>query len=172
MPADTDAEGKPVAMNEDSNIISPIKVGLDHVSLRVRDYDASVGWYRDKLDLELLIEWTDPTLPGIRLCHLRLGSSKLELIGNGSPRPRPAVNTVEQHLEPEGVVHLCLTVNDLEAVTVQLAARDVEKFAGPLYVDALDITLILVKDNSGNILEIAQRGRIPATTAAPSQRST
>ena len=135
-----------------------VTVGLDHISLRVPDYDASLAWYQDTLNLTLLREWTDPVLPGLRLCHLQLGSSKLELIGGGQPHPRSGVSTVEDHLKPAGVIHLCLTVTDLEEITATLRSRGVEPFAGPLYVDALDITLVVIKDNSGNVLEIAQSG--------------
>ena len=135
-------------------------VGLDHISLRVADYDASLAWYQNKLNLSLLREWTDPGLPGLRLCHLQLGSTKLELIGGGQPIPRDVVNTVEDHMKPDGVIHLCLTVTDVEATTAILRSKRVEPFAGPLYVDALDITLYVIKDNSGNVLEIAQSGEV------------
>ena len=97
-------------------------------------------------------------LPGLRLCHLQLGNSKLELIGGGQPHPRSSVSTVEDHLKPAGVIHLCSTVTDLKATTATLRSKGVEPFAGPLYVDALDITLVVIKDNSGNVLEIAQSG--------------
>ena len=142
----------------DSSVAAAVTVGLDHISLRVPDYDASLAWYQDTLNLTLLREWTDPGLPGLRLCHLQLGSSKLELIGGGQPHPRSSVSTVEDHLKPAGVIHLCLTVTDLEATTATLRSKGVEPFAGPLYVDALDITLVVIKDNSGNVLEIAQSG--------------
>ena len=135
-----------------------VSVGLDHISLRVPDYAASLAWYREVLNLALLREWTDAGLPGLRLCHLQLGSAKLELIGGGQPLPRSSVITVEDHLKPAGVIHLCLTVTDLEGTTATLRSKGVEPFAGPLYVDALDITLIVIKDNSGNVLKIAQSG--------------
>jgi catechol 2,3-dioxygenase-like lactoylglutathione lyase family enzyme len=137
---------------------SPITVGFDHVSLRVRDYDASLAWYRDVLDLPVLHEWTEPELPGLRLCHLQLGAIKLELIGGGAPDARTPVHTVAEHMRPAGVIHLCLTVPDLRSATDQLHTRGVTPFAGPTYVEPLDITLIVIKDNSGNVLEISQPG--------------
>ena len=108
------------------------------------------------------MQWTDTDLPGLRLCHLKPGNSKLELIGGGQPLPLRNVETVEDHLEPAGVIHLCLTVDDLESTTAALRPKGVAPFAGPIYVDALDITLVIVKDNSGNVLEIAQRGGNPS----------
>lgn len=139
---------------------SSIEVGMDHLSLRVPDYDASLAWYRDVLDLTVVREWTDPDLPGLQLCHLQLGATKLEIIGGGEPAPRPEISTVDDHMKPAGVIHLCLTVADLSATTAVLRDRGVEPFAGPLYVAPLDITLIVIKDNSGNVLEIAQAGQV------------
>ena len=138
---------------------NPVTVGLDHISLRVPDYDASLAWYREVLNLPVLREWTDPELPGLRLCHLQLGAIKLELIGDGEPDARTEVNTVAEHMRPEGVIHLCLTVTDLDATTADLRAKGVVPFAGPLYVGPLDITLVVIKDNSGNVLEISQTGQ-------------
>ena len=140
----------------------PGAITLDHVSLRVPDYDDSVRWYREVLGLPIVLEWTDPALPGLRLCHLRLGTTKLELIGGGSPVQRDPVDTVADHLQPAGVVHLCMTVADLARTSAHLLTQDVHPMDGPLYVDALDITLILVKDNAGNVLEISQAGRLLA----------
>lgn len=102
----------------------------------------------------------------------QLGEIKLELIGDGNPDARTPVNTVAEHMRPESVIHLCLTVADLEAATTDLQAKGVELLAGPLYVDALDITLVVIKDNSGNVLEISQPGRAslsprPASSTEP-----
>lgn len=141
-------------------------VRLDHVSLRVPDYDDSCRWYRQVLGLQMLREWTDPDLPGLRLCHLRLGDTALELIGGGAPLAREVVTTVADHLAPAGVVHLCLTVPDLDRASEALSAHGVVPMAGPLYVDALDITLLLIQDNAGNVLEISQRGRASPAPAA------
>ena len=65
------------------------------------------------------------------------------------------MSTVEDHLKRR-CHSLVLDVTDLEATTATLRSNGVQPFAGPLYVDALDITLVVIKDNSGNVLEIAQ----------------
>ena len=152
-PAMTTSQAK-----NDSSVAAAVAVGLDHISLRVPDYDASLAWYQDTSISLCYVSGPTPVSPGLRLCHLQLGNSKLELIGGGQPHPRSSVSTVEDHLKPAGVIHLCLTVTDLEATTATLRSKGVEPFAGPLYVDALDITLVVIKDNSGNVLEIAQSG--------------
>lgn len=146
-------------ITEPSTAPTSTPLGFDHVSLRVPDYDASLAWYRTVLDLPLLLEWTEPHLPGIRLAHLQLGPIKLELIGGGEPDARAAADTIAEHMRPAGVIHLCLLVDDLDATTARLAARGVAPIAGPLYVEPLDITLIVIKDNSGNFLELSQPGR-------------
>lgn len=129
----------------------------DHVSLRVPDYATALAWYQDVLGLELLHEWTDPELPGLQLCHLALGQTKLELIGNGEPVPREPVTDVASHMGQAGVVHLCLVVDDLAESMATLRERGVEELAGPVPVPALGMTLFLIKDVCGNAIEIAQR---------------
>ena len=134
---------------------APFVFALDHVSLRVPDYAQSLRWYCEVLGLDLIREWDEGT--ELRFCHLRFGQTKLELIGNGAPQPAATVETIEDHLAPAGVVHLCLQVDDLGQAMAALEARGVPLFDGPLDVPQLDLRLVLIKDNSGNILEIAQR---------------
>ena len=129
----------------------------DHVSLRVPDYDAALSWYRNILGLELIREWTDPELPGLQLCTLALGGTNLEIIGNGEPAPRNPVTDIPSHMGQMGVVHLCLVVDDLEESMSVLRERGVEELAGPVAVPALNMTLFLIKDASGNAIEIAQQ---------------
>lgn len=136
-------------------------LGLDHVSLRVPDYAASMDWYRTVLGLPVLVEWTEPQWEGMRFAHLQLGAAKLEIIGGGHPSARPTAATVAEHMHPEGVIHLCLTVPDLHPAIARLRAHGVELMAGPLFVEPLDITLVIVQDNAGNVLEISQRGHLP-----------
>ena len=129
----------------------------DHVSRRVPDYDVALSWYRNVLGLPLIREWTDPELPGLKLCTLALGGTNLELIGDGEPAPRDPVTDIPTHMAQAGVVHLCLVVDDLEESMRTLRERGVEELAGPVAVPALGMTLFLIKDASGNAIEIAQQ---------------
>jgi len=129
----------------------------DHVALRVDDYDESIAFYTDKLGFELVKEWTlGDAVPGVRFAYVRLGEFEIELIGDGQPIPAAAQNDLGDHLGRSGYIHLCLRVADLDETVEELRGRGVTVFAEPFVVDPIGQRLAMIKDNSGNVIELAQ----------------
>jgi catechol 2,3-dioxygenase-like lactoylglutathione lyase family enzyme len=129
----------------------------DHVALRVADYDETIRFYTTKLNFQLEAEWTlGDAVPEVRLAYVRLGAFMIEVIGDGGPEPAPATNDMGAHLSRSGYVHLCLRVEDLDEVLAELRARGVAVFAEPFVVEPIGQRLAMVRDNSGNIIELAQ----------------
>ncbi len=129
----------------------------DHVALRVADYDESIAFYTDKLGFELVKEWTlGDAMPGVRFAYVRLGEFEIELIGDGQPTPAAEQNDIGDHLGRSGYIHLCLRVADLDKTVEELRDREVTVFAEPFVVDPIGQRLAMIKDNSGNIIELAQ----------------
>ncbi|MFJ9712099.1 VOC family protein [Streptomyces sp. NPDC101234] len=129
----------------------------DHVALRVSDYDESIAFYTEKLGFELVKEWTlGDAAPGIRFAYVRLGEFEIELIGDGQPSPAAEQKDIGDHLGRSGYIHLCLRVADLDKSVEELRSRGVTIFAEPFVVDPIGQRLAMIKDNSGNVIELAQ----------------
>ena len=95
---------------------------VHHVAIVVRDMDAALGFYRDRLRLPL-----DVLLPiesdGVRIAFLPVGESNIELV-----EPTDQTTGVARFLESrgEGFHHVCLEVDDIAAELDRLAADGVE----------------------------------------------
>jgi len=80
----------------------------------------------------------------------------IEVIGDAEPAPVPATVDIGAHLSRSGYIHLCLRVEDLDGTLAELEARGVETFADPFLVEPIGQRLAMIKDNSGNVIELAQ----------------
>jgi len=100
----------------------PVAGRVHHVAIVVRDLDAALGFYCDRLGLPLEL-----VLPiesdGVRIAFLAVGESKIELV-----EPTDSTTGVARFLERrgEGFHHVCLEVADLAAELDRLAADGVE----------------------------------------------
>jgi catechol 2,3-dioxygenase-like lactoylglutathione lyase family enzyme len=139
-------------MSQDLGIVS-----ADHVAIRVPDYDGTLSFYTRTLGFRLVREWTLPdALPGARFAYLALGDFQIEVIAEGDLSPVTATADVPKHLGRGGYLHLCLRVSDLDRTVAGLKDAGVEFIAEPFEVAPIGQLLALIKDNSGNILELAQ----------------
>ena len=95
---------------------------VHHVAIVVRDMDAALGVYRDRLGLPL-----DVLLPiesdGVRIAFLPVGESSIELV-----EPTDPSTGVARFLETrgEGFHHVCLETDDVAAELERLAAEGLE----------------------------------------------
>lgn len=95
---------------------------IHHVAVVVRDLEAALGFYRDRLGLpvELVLPIESD---GVTIAFLPVGESKIELV-----EPTDPTTGVARFLESrgEGFHHLCLEVADLAAELGRLAGAGVE----------------------------------------------
>jgi methylmalonyl-CoA epimerase len=95
---------------------------VHHVAIAVRDLDAGLAFYRDRLGLTLdrraVIEEQ-----GVEVALLRLANAELELV-----QPLDATNSIGRFIERrgEGLHHICFTTPDIRAEMAALRERDVE----------------------------------------------
>jgi len=92
--------------------------GLDHVAIVVRDLDAAIRLYRDTLGLELT-QVEDVPEQQVTTAIFGRGMGRVELIC-----PTTADSGVARFLEKrgEGLHHICLEVEDLQAALSALRA--------------------------------------------------
>jgi methylmalonyl-CoA epimerase len=104
----------------------PIKLSspsrVHHVAVVVRDIDAALGFYRDRLGLpvELLLPIASD---GVAIAFLPVGESKIELV-----MPTDESTGVARFLASrgEGFHHVCLEVADVDAELRRLAEEGIE----------------------------------------------
>ena len=96
--------------------------GIGHVALKVHDLDKSLAFYRDKLGFPEMMRLDHPE-GGIWLVYLRITDEQFIEIFPGAENERsPGWNG-------NAITHVCLTVDDLDAVVDR-----VEKAGIPLLI--------------------------------------
>jgi len=90
---------------------------IDHIGIVVRDIESALKVYRDALGLELVKTEFVPE-QGVKIAFLPAGESEIELV-----QPTADDSGVARYLDRrgEGIHHLCLEVDDIEAALAQAA---------------------------------------------------
>ncbi|HZH03412.1 MAG TPA: methylmalonyl-CoA epimerase [Myxococcaceae bacterium] len=93
--------------------------GLDHVAIAVKDLDAGVAFYRDVLRLKLA-ELEEVPEQEVRTAIFGEGLGRVELIC-----PTTEGSGLAKFLQKrgEGLHHICLEVDDLEAALAELRSQ-------------------------------------------------
>ena len=135
--------------------------GIGHIALRARDLDTLLAFYTEKLGFAELFRLTADD-GGVRLVYLRVTDTEyLELFPNGEgdgPAPREAV----------GLNHLCLTVDNIDAVVEALTIRGVP-LSRPLITGGDGNRQAWIDDPEGNrieLMEMSPTGRQAEAIAA------
>ena len=146
------------------------RVAFDHVSINVADFDAALQWYQEKLGFEPEVAWRVQALDGKRLAYLTLGGARIELVeASDGAALSPEAKTFGEHFGRTGFGHLCLSVDDVDAVLAALTEKNVPTFVrAETY--ALDGTPFerrvgFIKDADGNVIEFAEPLRKRAAEA-------
>ena len=95
---------------------------LDHIGIVVRDIAAALKVYQVALGLPLS-ETVDVADQQVRVAFLPIGESNIELV-----QPTSDDTGVAKYLAKrgEGIHHICIQVDDIEAALAQLKAQGVE----------------------------------------------
>ena len=121
---------------------------IEHVSIRCRDLDASVDYFRGMFDAEVILRRIlDESR---RIVFLRLGDSMIELMEMG-----PASEPVESR-DHYGVHHIGIKVDDFESAYRDLKAKGAE-FLGEPFEPTPGIRLVFLREPNGAVIELAQR---------------
>lgn len=96
--------------------MTPIR-RLDHVAVLVRDTDAALAFYRDRLGLSVHSSEVIDT-PPVRLTYLDTGNAYLQLV-----EPLAGASALEAWLREhgEGLHHICFGVDDVPAAVRELS---------------------------------------------------
>ena len=140
---------------------------LHHTGLTVRDLERSLRFYRDLLGMEVVLEQEKQggylaQIVGYESAHVRMahlafpgGGHRLELFEYVSPEPRG------QPGEPRdvGITHVCLAVDDVDALFERLRTAGADFYSIPIAVDTganAGGYGVYVRDPDGITLELFQ----------------
>ncbi len=92
---------------------------IDHIAVVVNDLDAALAVYRDALGMPLAQVRTIPE-QDVKIAFLPSGDSEIELLEPVNP-----ASGIAQYLAKrgEGLHHICLEVDDIEATLADLKAK-------------------------------------------------
>ncbi len=92
---------------------------IHHIAIAVEDLDAALAFYRDALGVRVG-ERREVPAEGVEIAFLPMEDSELELL-----EPLDPDNSIGRFLQTrgEGIHHVCLLVDDIEAAVEQLVAE-------------------------------------------------
>ena len=99
-----------------------MRPSVDHFAVVVDDIEEALNFYRDALGLPV-IERRTVTQEGVEVASVSLGETSLELV-----RPLDGESGVARFLKKrgEGLHHVCLTVDDIDAALERLRREGAE----------------------------------------------
>ena len=92
--------------------------GVDHVALIVRDVEEAIAYFTGTLGLSLLGDEVTTASGGARLVFLDAGNVAIQLVSPTGPDGPMAAHLAEHG---DGLHHVCLAVDDIEASVAALA---------------------------------------------------
>jgi methylmalonyl-CoA/ethylmalonyl-CoA epimerase len=95
---------------------------INHIAIVVEDVDAALGFWRDALGLPLHKTESNPG-ENVEIAFLPVGDSEIELL-----KPTDPESGIGRYLakKGQGMHHLCVEVEDIEAAIARLVAHGVE----------------------------------------------
>ncbi len=125
---------------------------IHHIAIAVYDLDAALSFYRDALGLKIT-ERREVPEEGVEVAFLPVGEGEIELL-----RPMHADSGVAHFLEKrgEGLHHICLAVDDIEAAMEQLRATGARPLSEEPRVNMHGTRYIFIhpKSTHGVLLEL------------------
>lgn len=139
---------------------------LNHVSIRVPDFQAGVEWYTRVLDFRLVHSW--PYKDGITFGYLSPAvdnRTRIELMGGPGAERKPRYADLDASLALHGFHHVGFRVDDVDAAFAVLRERDVAILSEPADFDACNRRFAVFSDPWHNVIEIDQPIRPDAAPA-------
>ncbi|MBT3315695.1 MAG: methylmalonyl-CoA epimerase [Anaerolineae bacterium] len=95
---------------------------INHIAVAVSDIDKSLSFWRDALGLELA-ELRDVPAESAQIAFLPVGGTEVELV-----RPTTDDSGLAKYIEKhgEGMHHLCLETDDVDAMMAQLKEKGIQ----------------------------------------------
>ena len=129
---------------------------VDHIGIAVKDLAESKKFYTEVLGLKVHGEDEVVEEQKVKVCFIPTGDSEVELLESTSP-DGPIAKFIEKN--GEGIQHLALRVDNIEAALEELKAKGVRLIdEKPRYgAGGASIAFIHPKATGGILLELSER---------------
>ncbi|MBN1486821.1 MAG: methylmalonyl-CoA epimerase [Anaerolineae bacterium] len=127
---------------------------IHHIAIAVKDLDESLAFYRDALGITVG-ERKEVLAEGVEIAFLPMGETELELL-----RPLDPENSIGRFLEKrgEGIHHICVAVEDIEAAVAKLEAAGARMAAEiRSHPDGTRYAFVHPKSSHGVLMELYQK---------------
>ena len=128
---------------------------LDHLGIAVKNLEAAKKFYTDTLGMQAAGEETVAEQK-VKVCFIPCGDSELELLESTDPEG-PVGKYIQKN--GEGIQHVALRVDNLEAALADLKAKGVRLIdEKPRYgAGGASIAFVHPKETGGVLLELSER---------------
>lgn len=130
------------------------EIKINHLAVVVEDVEQSLGFWRDGLGLPLGGDIEEVPAEEVKVAFLSLGDSHIELI-----QPTTDNSGVARYLATrgQGMHHICLQVNDIEATLKDLSDKGYDLInETPRERDGMRYAFVHPKSTGGVLLELYQ----------------
>ena len=129
-----------------------MNLSIHHIAIVVRDLDVALAFYQDALGLEMTERREAPT-EGVEIAFLPAGEGEIELLC-----PLDEESGVARFLEKrgEGLHHVCLAVEDVEAAMERLRKAGAQLLSKEPHINEHGARYVFVhpKSTHGVLLEL------------------
>ena len=128
---------------------------VDHIGIAVKDLEQAKKFYTEVLGMTVMGEETVEQQK-VKVCFIPCGDSEVELLESTSP-DGPIAKFIEKN--GEGIQHLALRVDNIEAAIADLKAKGVRMIdETPRYgAGGAQIAFVHPKATGGILLELSER---------------
>jgi catechol 2,3-dioxygenase-like lactoylglutathione lyase family enzyme len=129
---------------------------VEHVAIRVPDFDAAIAWYTEKLDFRL--KYSLP-LAGLTFAFLTAAADdrvNFELLAGPGASDRPPYEDLRSSYKLSGWHHVGLRVDCVDDTVDELKRRGVTIVSEPHDVAAIGLRVAFFADPWGNLFEVTQ----------------
>ncbi|OQX63421.1 MAG: methylmalonyl-CoA epimerase [Anaerolinea sp. 4484_236] len=127
---------------------------INHIAVAINDIDSSLTFWRDALGLELA-ELRDVPAESAQIAFLPIGGTEVELV-----QPTTDDSGLAKYIEKrgQGLHHLCLETDDIEAMMAQLKEKGIQLIneSPRMGADGKKYAFIHPKSTGGVLIELYQ----------------
>lgn len=130
-----------------------------HVAIRTPSLQLAKGFYVDKLDFRVAIEWDYADEKLAYLLPPNDDNFYIEILAEGDTPPTEVREYTDlgDSLKYGGLHHFCLDVASVDDTLATLREREVPIVAEPFVLPAIGRKLAFLADPFGNLIELAEK---------------